>query len=361
MQITLDVLQFIDFMAFTTAMILGFIFLFKSPKTNVYLGLFLLSLGLEVFQVFCAAINEYNTLLFDISGLFSLPSLVFLVFYVQQNIYGSVPKKSWLLLVFGLILTIIIPFIIGDSDALFLHIIDYLFNLSIIFYVFKILFKHQKNVVNYYSELELKTLSWIKTILYIYLGFYMLWITEDIVSLFDQELPGIFALISTIATCCLIYWIGYKGMTQPEIFNQTLYKEIVIKEDIEKTKNHKEEEIHFSEKDELEFGKVKKKIISEKLYINPELNLRILAINLGIKEKELSRIINTKTNFYQLINSLRVTEFKKLIQSPKAKQLSLLGLAHEAGFSSKSTFYNAFKKLEGMTPKQYENSVKNSV
>jgi len=356
MQITLDILQLIDLMAFTTAIILACIFLFKSSKTNVYLGMFLLSLGLEVFQVFCAAINEYNSFSFDVPSLFSLPSLVFLVFYVQQNIYSFVPKKSWILLILGLFLTILIPSIIGESDALFLRIIDYLFNISIILYIFKMLFSHQKNVINYYSELELKTLSWIKTILYIYLGFYLLWITEDIVSLFDQELPEVFALISTIATCILIYWIGYKGMVQPEIFNQTLYKEETIPEELEDNNDH-DEEIIFDKKEELEFEKVKEKIINEKLYTNPDLNLRTLAINLSIKEKELSRIINTKTNFYQLINSLRVTEFKRLIQSPKAKQLSLLGLANEAGFSSKSTFYNAFKKLEGITPKQYENNL----
>ena len=185
----------------------------------------------------------------------------------------------------------------------------------------------------------------------------MLWITEDIVSLFDKELPEMFALISTIATCALIYWIGYKGMVQPEIFNQTLYRKEIIPEEIVGTNNTMDLS-SFNEKNSIEFAKIKEEIISKKLYTNPNLNLRTLGVDLGIKEKELSRIINTQTNFYQLINSLRVAEFKKLLQSPKAEQLSLLGLANNAGFSSKSTFYSSFKKLEGMTPKQYEMSIK---
>lgn len=358
MQITLDFFQIFDLLSFTTAFVLGLLFLFKSPKANVYLGLFLFSLGLEVFQVFCIAIADYNAFSFEISSLFSLPSLVFLLLYVQHNIYGCILKKSWLLLIIGLVLTILIPSIPLMSDVLLLRIVDYVFNISIILYIFKMLFKHQKNVINYYSELELKTLSWIKTILYIYLAFYLLWITEDIISLFNQELPEIFALVSTIATCSLIYWIGYKGMAQPEIFNQTLYKVISTPKIIEEIDTHPIINLEFNERDELEFTNIKEKIITKKLYTNPGLNLRILAIDLDVKEKELSRIINTKTNFYHLINSLRVAEFKKLIESPKAKQLSLLGLANEAGFSSKSTFYSAFKKLEGMTPKQYEMSVK---
>jgi len=358
MQITLDFFQIFDLLSFTTAFVLGLLFLLKSSKANISLGLFLLSLGIEVFQVFCANIAEYNSFSLEVSSVFSLPSLVFLLFYVQQNIYGSIPKKSWGLLIIGIVLTVLIPSITDESDVLFLRTIDYIFNIFIILYIFKMLFKHQKNVINYYSELELKTLSWIKAILYIYIGFYLLWITEDVVSLFNQELPQVFAEISTIATCGLIYWIGYKGMAQPEIFNQTLYKEISIPEEIAEINSPPKAVSKHDEKDTSDFFKIKEKIITEKLYTNPNLNLRTLAIDLAIKEKELSRIINVQTNFYQLINSLRVTEFKSLIQSPKAAQLSLLGLAYESGFSSKSTFYSTFKKLEGMTPKQYETKLK---
>jgi len=357
MQVTIDIHQFFDLLSFSTAFILGLFFLFKSPKANIYLGMFLLCLGTEVFQVFYAVVVDLNAFTIEIPSLISLPSLVFLLFYVQYSIYGSIPKKSWVVLILGLVLTIIIPVIIGGIDDLFLRVIEYIFNLSIIIYLLNILFIHNKNVLNYYSELELKTLSWIKTILYIYLGFYALWITEDLVSLFDQELPRVFAIISTIATCGLIYWIGYKGMVQPEIFNQTLYKGEVISDElinIDSTTSN----VDNNKKDILVFNKIKEEITIKKLYTNPNLNLRALAINLDIKEKELSRIINTETSFYQLINSFRVEEFKKLIQSPKATQLSLLGLANEAGFSSKSTFYSTFKKLEGMTPKQYEMSIK---
>ena len=57
---------------------------------------------------------------------------------------------------------------------------------------------------------------------------------------------------------------------------------------------------------------------------------------------------------------LQIEKFKQLVQSSKFQQFSILGLASEAGFSSKSTFYAAFKKFEGMSPKQYENSIKKS-
>ena len=85
-------------------------------------------------------------------------------------------------------------------------------------------------------------------------------------------------------------------------------------------------------------------------------------MKLEVKEKELSRLINEcgDVNFYQFINKYRIEKFKELIQSPNAHHFTLLGLATEAGFSSKSTFYDAFKKMEGMTPKQFEKSLKQS-
>lgn len=279
---------------------------------------------------------------------------------------GYIPKKAWFVLGFGLLISFLIPLIISNEEFLLGRFLDYVFNVSIIVYLFKILTIHQKNVINYYSEIEQKTLSWIQTILYIMLGFYILWIAEDVISLFNQELPEVFALTSTIATCALIYWIGYKGLSQPEIFNQSLYKEHKVESNSileikSNTKIEIEDKKNTTNKEDLNlFNELKEQIIDQKLYTNQQLNLRGLAIELNIKEKELSRVINTQTNFYQLINTLRVNEFKTLIQSPKANQLSLLGLANEAGFSSKSTFYAAFKKLEGMTPKQYESKLKSN-
>ena len=356
MQITLDFIQIIDLMAFTTATILGFVFLYKTPKSNRYLGLFLLSLAIEIMQVFGAVLSEVNSFNIDIPIHTSLLTMVFLLFYVQQNTSGGIQKRLWFLVLPALIFNIILLLFPFEDEPIWLRFLEYAFNIGVIIYTFKLLKQHGNNVVNYYSDLEQKTLRWIKSILYVFIGFHLLWITEDIVGFFNQELPEIFAMTSTLATCALVYWIGYKGMTQPEIFNHTLFKEELSTEPILSI----EEIITPNESDFAEFNSIKEKIVLEKLFTNANLNLRSLAIDLGVKEKELSRIINTQTNFYQLINSFRVTEFKKLIQSPKAAQLSLLGLAHEAGFSSKSTFYSAFKKLEGMTPKQYEMSIKKS-
>ena len=117
-----------------------------------------------------------------------------------------------------------------------------------------------------------------------------------------------------------------------------------------------------TKQDQQRFKALKIRILQEELYTDPELNLRSLAVTLELKENDLSRLINQfgNVNFYLFINQFRVEKFKELILSTKAQQLSIIGLASEAGFATKSTFYKVFKELEGMTPGEYLISKKKS-
>jgi len=96
-------------------------------------------------------------------------------------------------------------------------------------------------------------------------------------------------------------------------------------------------------------------LIMSKQYLNPEISLRILAKELDINPNKLSKFINDnlKTNFNELINTHRLGHFKKIALKPQNKHLTLLGLAYDSGFNSKTVFNTYFKKVEGQTPKQW--------
>lgn len=93
----------------------------------------------------------------------------------------------------------------------------------------------------------------------------------------------------------------------------------------------------------------------EKWYRNASLSLRELADKLYIHPNKLSWLINEKTgkNFNEYINGYRLQEFKKQALNPKNAHLTLLGLAYESGFNSKSVFNTFFKKETGLTPKSW--------
>jgi AraC-like DNA-binding protein len=94
---------------------------------------------------------------------------------------------------------------------------------------------------------------------------------------------------------------------------------------------------------------------AEKPYLEAELSLPDLARRLQMPVTLLSQVINEGTgkNFNDFINAYRVAEFLRQAQVPANARLSLLGIALNSGFNSKSTFNRAFKKVTGAAPKEY--------
>lgn len=94
----------------------------------------------------------------------------------------------------------------------------------------------------------------------------------------------------------------------------------------------------------------------ESPHLNPDITLSDLSDALSIPNNHLSQVINQKfdKNFFDFINSYRVQEAKEWLSDPIRSNETMLAIAFESGFKSKSTFNGAFKKLEGKTPSQYK-------
>lgn len=92
-----------------------------------------------------------------------------------------------------------------------------------------------------------------------------------------------------------------------------------------------------------------------KMYLDPTLTLGQLAKALGTTSGKLSATLNhgLGMSFNDLVNQYRVEEVKTKLSSDQIDQYTLLGLALDSGFSSKTTFYRAFQKFTGRTPKTY--------
>lgn len=104
-------------------------------------------------------------------------------------------------------------------------------------------------------------------------------------------------------------------------------------------------------------NKINEWMSSEKPFINQGLKLDLLASQTDMSKHTLSRVLNEKYKhgFSQYVKEHRVNEAKKLIVS--RPELSLEGIGYEAGFSSKSAFFEAFKKIENCTPSEYKKSI----
>lgn len=101
-------------------------------------------------------------------------------------------------------------------------------------------------------------------------------------------------------------------------------------------------------------------IQQNKPYLDPNLSLRTLAGQIDIHPNQLSWLLNNnmRQSFNEFINRYRVEAFKERCADPKKDHLTLVGLAYECGFNSKTVFNTFFKKETGMTPKEYQNSLR---
>ena len=366
MDLEFYIFTFIEALTGFSAIMIGLLFLTvksKNQAANIFLVAFMWSLAwLILGDLLIDFIEEdelefFNFLDFD-TTLLIIPALFLYIMITLNKSFNL-----WYLLLFlpG-ILDNVLPFKEeGVLDLLFAFLFP-IINLPLMIIAFVILNKQKIKAVNYYSEMEYKTLSWIKSIIITVLILHFFILSVDLVELFSETLEAFFSLVEVFITLFIVYWVGYNGFFQAQLFRENHL--FTKNPDIPKT----EESDYANPKEDVDivqqkkYDEIKDKIKSQELFKNPNLNLRNLATSLGVGEKELSKLINQHSgfNFYKFINQFRVNEFKKLMQSPKVNQLSILGLSQEAGFSSKSTFYTAFKAIEGTTPKEYEHSLKES-
>ena len=109
-----------------------------------------------------------------------------------------------------------------------------------------------------------------------------------------------------------------------------------------------------------ELIQIKEKLIqlmaTQKPYLNPSLSLSDLAKKLSVPHRELSQVINESfnQNFYDFINKYRIAECKRLMNNSSDQKKTIIEIAYEVGFNSKSTFNKAFKKHTGLTPKEFK-------
>jgi AraC-like DNA-binding protein len=101
----------------------------------------------------------------------------------------------------------------------------------------------------------------------------------------------------------------------------------------------------------------------QKLYLDCDLTLRDLAEQAGMSYHQASQVINGQMNqrFFSFVNDYRIQLAKELLADPKTSKMAIVDLAMEVGFKSKSSFYDAFKKVARITPTQFKKSLQEAV
>ncbi len=223
----------------------------------------------------------------------------------------------------------------------------------------KLFRKLDVSISNNFSYSEDIDLDWLRKLVFI---FGVIWSALMIIAsiyhvlhLFSMTFctDGLFLSLSVF-----IILVGYFGLKQKEIFiHYSMENQDYITDTPKKYAGS-----DLKEADAKEYAeKLKRYMETDKPYLNPSITLPQLANNVKIPSYHLSQVINEifEQNFFDFINQYRVDEVKIKILDKKYSNYSLLGVAYECGFNSKSAFNRIFKKVTGQTPTQYKESNSN--
>ncbi|MFC5046179.1 helix-turn-helix domain-containing protein [Aquimarina hainanensis] len=211
---------------------------------------------------------------------------------------------------------------------------------------------------------EKKWLLHLWSITFTLLGSFVL--TIILALLFDFDISPIMRVLALLATF-LIHWIVYTGIFKFKLAQDQKEIKALLKIDTpiavteiipSKVSNEKKEETFT--KENSYFLKLEDLCKNHHIYRDSTLDREKVASMLGISSGYVSQLINTITgnNFTTYINHYRVEAVKDIILTDEFNNYSLLAIGLECGFSSKSTFHNAFKKVTGITPNSYRKQYK---
>ena len=278
--------------------------------------------------------------------LHGLPYLLFSLYSVFYLYFPDIAKKNTNIVTLESISVFKISFYLVANT---IYVIGSIFLLN----------KHKKKLGDHFSYTEDINLVWLKVVV---IGFGALWGVILILHLFDKyPINAISPLgyLIYLASTIYIFFLGYFGFKQQVIYSDKQIDISLSDKVVPINENGKEERYKRSSLKEKEAEVYLENLLDyfekEKPYLNGQLKLVDLSEHLNISVHHLSQIINEQLgkNFFDFVNEYRVREVKARLSNSEHKQYTLLSIAYDSGFNSKSNFNSTFKKITGFTPSQY--------
>lgn len=255
---------------------------------------------------------------------------------------------------------ILTDFLNFDSTLWFRLLFSFGSLLSWVFYNYytaRTLFRHRKQLVNEFSNIESnKRVGWLLFIVVFYNLFTFVSVVLASLSIsliFDFPLSPIY---NYSAMLLFVYIFGFYGLRQ-----RISYVEVEGNSEPEpehdKKERYSQSLLTAERKIEIRLA-LEQYFLQKKPYLNPELNMHMISMALNFPKYQITEVLNMDIgkNFFQFVNEYRVAEVKLMLEKPN-NLYSIEAIGYDCGFSSKSSFFTVFKRIAGLTPQQYRNSL----
>jgi AraC-like DNA-binding protein len=221
----------------------------------------------------------------------------------------------------------------------------------------RILKRYAHRLQNIFSTLDHIRLTWLRNITWLSLVFIGTYAVELGLLTMDIRLAGDFG-ITSVLMAIYVYALGYLGLFKSEVLSSEELRR-PLRDSSNDATTAPAPKYQKSGLDPQRSQQIRTQLQgimdNDAPYTNSSLTLNQLASALDISAHNLSEVINSELgkNFFDYINGYRVQCVQRDLLDPKKSHLTVLSLALDAGFNSKSSFNSIFKKTTGMTPSQY--------
>ena len=211
---------------------------------------------------------------------------------------------------------------------------------------------HESWVLGNFSDLKGVTLKWLLSLIKYYRWIWLLWIPFVIILIlsFEIDIEHFILVIILYTLIFLITYLSYFVGLEALVHSQNS-KLILSKVAFQQTENTSYQKLG-KEKVEQYVERITTSMSQEKLYLNDQISLSMLATQVDLEPNLVSHILNSHLNqsFYDFINSYRIDEAKKMMTDSQYSHFKIVAIAYACGFNSKSTFNRVFKKQVGCSP-----------
>jgi len=223
---------------------------------------------------------------------------------------------------------------------------------------------HRARIQDNYSSLERVNLQWLVRLAAAAAAAWLLAVVFNITQILEGPASDRGEDVITLAVALLVYLIGYMALRQQEIVRfDTDEHPVPMASAPAGPAPTAESRYERSGLSDREAAALKNALVAamekERPWQQSELTLADLAKRLSTTPHKLSEVLNSELNqtFYDFVNGYRVRDVQRRISEREARNLTILSLALDAGFASKSTFNDVFKKHTGKTPSAYRRSI----
>lgn len=335
-----------------------------NKKANIWFGLFILIWSSFWLDEIILLTGNYTINLTSIPPInfvqFLSPILFFLSIQLFTNPSYKFNKQSIVHLIapFTYVFCLFTQHLLGDYFQIILlglMLTNSIFYISWSFIKIK---QHKKNIKQFSSNPEDYNLKWLEQII---MALVCITLLITLFNIMYREQLNIFMYSAMLLT---VYFIAYNSLKQKEIYpiNDKQTSEVISITEEKNVEESKRKVVTDEKLIELK-SEINALMQTQEPYLNSDLNLIQLSDLLHISPHILSYVINTgfNMNFPQFVNKYRVEKAKQLLKDQeKVKKLSILGIAYESGFNSKTVFNTTFKKITRQTPSEFKRNCSNS-